>query len=300
MEAIRGKKAGNRWVVLLAAGEGSRVRKLTNGPDGVAVPKQFFAWGGSESMLQWTLRRAAAVAPLERTVVVVAKQHRRWWREQLKGFPAANILVQPRNRGTGAGILFPVLEILNRDPGAVVAVMPTDHHVEHEPRLQAAIQEAFTEAESRRDRVILVGIKPRRWENGYGWILPSGPSRKIRQVGIFVEKPEPVEGEKLMKAGALMNSFIFVGAAETIHGMVADTAPEVAGRLDRWWRMVRVAAERLDSIYESIPKCDFSREVLERSCASLSVVQAGDCEWTDLGTPDRVERYQERFVTQSA
>ena len=294
MEPEVSSRSGERWVVLLAAGEGTRVRKLTSGPDGVELPKQFYAWGGSESMLQWTLKRSAAVAPVERTVAVVAGHHRRWWSEQLAGLPGANILVQPKNRGTGAGILFPVLEILRRDPHATIAVMPTDHHVAHEPRLQAAIGEAFDAVDRDRRRVVLVGIEPRHWENGYGWIIPSGPSQRIQQVDTFVEKPDRSRGQDLMQAGALMNSFIFVGTAETIRGLYTDTAPEVARRLGIWQQAVQRTAARLESLYEAMPSCDFSREVLEQSCASLAVVRALDCEWTDLGTPDRVERYQAR------
>jgi len=287
-------RPGQKWVVLLAAGEGTRVRKLTSGPDGIEVPKQFYAWGGSESMLQWTLKRSAGVAPEERTVAVVAGHHKRWWKDQLAELPDRNILVQPRNRGTGAGILYPVLEILRRDPDATVAVMPTDHHVAHEPRLQAAISEAFEAVDRDRGRVVLVGIEPRHWENGYGWIVPSGPSKGIQKVDTFVEKPDQVRGKGLMQAGALMNSFIFVGTARAIHGLYADTAPEVARRLGIWQQAVSRTAARLESLYEAMPSCDFSREVLERSCASLAVVRAHDCEWTDLGTPDRVERYQAR------
>ncbi len=286
--------SGQRWVVLLAAGEGSRVRKLTSGPDGEEIPKQYYAWGGVDSMLRWTMNRSASVAPLNRTVAVVAGQHKRWWKDQLKDLPGDNILVQPKNRGTGAGILFPVLEILRRDPEATVAVMPTDHYVEHEPRLQSAIREAFEAVNKDRKQVVLVGIEPRQWENGYGWIVPSGPPRGIQRVRTFVEKPDRSKGRKLMQSGALMNSFIFVGAAKAIHGMVADTAPEVARRLGIWQQAVQRTAARLDSLYEAMPTCDFSREVLERSCASLAVVRAHDCEWSDLGTPDRVLRYKQR------
>ena len=282
----------HRWAILLAAGDGRRVRKLTCGSDGREVPKQFYSWCGSESMLQWALKRASAVAPPERTIAVVARQHRRWWERQLADLPPDNVLAQPRNRGTGAGILFPVLEIRRRDPQATVVVMPTDHHVEYESRLQAAIHEGFDAVNRNRCRVVLVGIEPRQWENGYGWIMPSGPPLGIQSVDSFVEKPDPVRGRELMRAGALMNSFIFVGNVEAIRGMVADTAPEVAGSFGIWQEPSCRAAERLETLYETMPDCDFSRDVLEHSCSSLAVIRACGCDWADLGTPDRVERYR--------
>ena len=282
----------HRWVVLLAAGHGKRVQDLTCDPDGVAVPKQFYTWGGPDSMLQWALKRAKAVVAPKRIVVVVARQHRRWWKHQLADLSPGNILVQPRNRGTGAGILLPIEEIIKRDSDATVAVMPTDHYVEHEPRLRAAILAGFNAVDRDRRRVVLVGIEPRQWENGYGWILPSGPPSRIQAVGSFVEKPDPILGRKLMQAGALMNSFIFIGAATAIHGLVADTAPEVARRFGIWRQASSRTSERLEALYETMPECDFSREVLERSSEALAVVRADGCNWTDLGTPDRVEQYR--------
>lgn len=282
----------HRWVVLLAAGNGKRVQTMTCDPDGVAVPKQFYTWGGPDSMLQWALKRAAAVVPPERIIVVVARQHRRWWEHQLADLPPRNILVQPRNRGTGAGILFPIVELLRRDPGATVAVMPTDHHVEYESRLRTAILAGFDAVDRDRRRVVLVGIEPRRWENGYGWILPSGPPSRVQGVDSFVEKPDSIRGRELMQAGALVNSFIFLGAAATIHGLVADTAPEVARRFGIWRQASSRTGERLDALYETMPVCDFSREVLEHSGDALAVVRADGCEWIDLGVPDRVQHYR--------
>lgn len=43
--------AGGPWALVLAAGEGSRLRQLTLGPDGVAVPKQFCSLGAGPSLL---------------------------------------------------------------------------------------------------------------------------------------------------------------------------------------------------------------------------------------------------------
>jgi len=288
---VKARPGSHRWVALLAAGDGRRVRKLTCGADGIEVPKQFYSWDGSESMLQWALKRASAVVPRERTLVVVARQHRHWWQDQLACLSQENILVQPRNRGTGAGILFPVMEIRRRDPLATVAVMPTDHHVEHESRIQAAIGAGFDAVDRDRRRVVLVGIEPRQWENGYGWIMPSSPAQGIQPVDSFVEKPDPIQGRDLMQAGALMNSFIFVGDAGTIYGLVADAVPDVARRFGIWQESPMRAPRQLETLYETMPDCDFSREVLERSSSSLTVVRARNCEWADLGTPDRVERY---------
>ena len=54
--------AMSTWALVLAAGEGSRLRALTT-TNGVAVPKQFCSLQGGPSLLQEALHRAEAVAP---------------------------------------------------------------------------------------------------------------------------------------------------------------------------------------------------------------------------------------------
>lgn len=56
------KKAyGHDWVLVLAAGEGVRLRQLTRSADGASVPKQYCSLQGGASLLEETLRRAASV-----------------------------------------------------------------------------------------------------------------------------------------------------------------------------------------------------------------------------------------------
>ena len=67
----------NTWALVLAAGEGSRLRSLTTSPSGTAIPKQFCPLFEGPSLLHEALRRAHAVADSAHTCVVVAAQHTR-------------------------------------------------------------------------------------------------------------------------------------------------------------------------------------------------------------------------------
>src|SRR5688572_24218362 len=102
------------WAIVLAAGEGSRLRELTT-RSGVATPKQFCSLRGGRSLLGDALARAARIAPRKRILVIVAEEHRAFYEPELRGYAPENIVVQPRNRGTAAGILLPVLTVLERD-----------------------------------------------------------------------------------------------------------------------------------------------------------------------------------------
>ena len=95
----------NTWAVVLAAGEGTRLREITTTEAGEIVPKQFCSLQRETCLLEDAILRAQAVAMPQHICSVVADQHRRWWSKALKSLPSQNILVQPRNCGTAHGIL---------------------------------------------------------------------------------------------------------------------------------------------------------------------------------------------------
>ena len=143
---LRPQETGRCWAVVLAGGEGRRVSAITRGASGEPAPKQYCSFGKGEPLVARAVRRAAGVVPRERILVVVAQEHRHHWREALSDLPRENIIVQPRNRGTAAGLLLPVLDVLLlRDRDARLLVLPADHHVGSEDVLKEALVRASQE-----------------------------------------------------------------------------------------------------------------------------------------------------------
>ncbi len=64
------------WSIILAGGEGTRVGSFVQRWLGKQHPKQLCTFVGTRSLLQHTLDRAAPLAPVERSVLVVAQTHR--------------------------------------------------------------------------------------------------------------------------------------------------------------------------------------------------------------------------------
>jgi len=104
-------KTDHTWAIVLAAGDGTRLRSLTRDPIGRPVPKQFCSLFGESTLLQDALRRGLAIASRKRLCTVVAAQHAEWWQDPLWALPAANVIVQPDNRGTALGVLLSVLTV---------------------------------------------------------------------------------------------------------------------------------------------------------------------------------------------
>jgi mannose-1-phosphate guanylyltransferase len=287
------KYASHRWALVLAAGSGTRLRSLTADGSGTSVPKQFCSLNGGSSLLEDALARAASVAAREQTLVVVAEEHRPHWEHALAALPANNIVVQPRNRGTANGILLGASAILERDAGAVVAIVPSDHYIEREDVLSLALDRAMTAVNGERAASIgFLGVEPESADPELGYIVRGEPlGDGSCAVARFVEKPPRAAAAKLLKRRALWNSFILVARAATFVEAIALRQPAEADAFRGAWQQIargESAANVLAHLYEDLPEIDFSRRIVEGTSAALHVVPVPACGWSDLGTPARV------------
>jgi mannose-1-phosphate guanylyltransferase len=283
---------GKVWSLILAAGEGTRLSSLTTTAEGLSVPKQFCSLRGGASLLDEALARGEAVTSRSRVLAVVAGCHRRWWEGALRSLPPDNVIVQPENKGTAAGLLLPLLHIVTRDPGATVLVLPSDHFVHDESGLAQSMRRAIRLAGEDRRHVFLLGLTPQDADPELGYIVPGRQSaRSAAPVRRFVEKPAIDTARLLMSEGAMLNMFIIAASARALLRLYAARDPqflahmaEVVGR-DRLGTHDAAAARQL---YPRLPTLDFSRHVLQGQEPWLRVVTVPDCGWSDLGTPRRV------------
>ncbi len=276
---------GANWAIVLAAGEGSRLRLLTTDARGVATPKQFCSLRGGASLLEETLARAERHVPRQRVVVVVAAEHEHHWRDQLAHLPAENIVVQPKNCGTATGLLLPLLSIMARDAEPNVIVMPSDHHVSDEAILAQSVGVGLTTVSRGEAGVLLLGMTAECATSDYGWIVPGPGLGGVRSVQRFEEKPPLALAQQLMAQGALWNTFLFATRGRTLLGLLEHVAPGLARRLDD---AIQLGGDTLARVYDTLASMDLSRDVFARAPQALRTVRVPACGWTDLGTPQRV------------
>ena len=282
------------WGIVLAAGEGTRVREFLKQLCGGRGIKQFCAVVDSRSMLEHTLARVERLIPRERILVVVSQNHQAEVTQHLAHWPAENVIYQPANRDTAPGILLPLTYISHRDPSATVTVFPSDHFVVKEDLFLAAVGRAAAEVQHCSRQLVLLGARPEQAEGDYGWIEPARheSSQESRAVLRFVEKPSRAHACELMARGALWNTFVFAARATTLWAMVRQTAPDLADAFERIGSVLRLCSSYApcftEHAYERMRAVNFSSGVCEPLVSWLRVLPLPAVGWSDWGTAERI------------
>jgi mannose-1-phosphate guanylyltransferase len=280
------------WVVVLAGGDGQRLRALTTNARGLSTPMQYCSLNGGRSLLQTSLQRALAVTSRERIVTVVAQAHRRWWEHEFLAQSRSQVVVEPCNRGTGLGVLLALLVIAKSDSEAGILLIPSDHHVEQEEVLAEYLREAIAPALMDSDKLTLLGMSPNAPDSGFGYLSPAPDSGfGLRPVLEFVERPHPAQAAALIRAGGVWNSGIAAGRISQFMELYPHHTRQMISTLQsivEHWRDSRIPPAELASLYARHPPLDFSTDVLQRCPRRLQFLNVPPCGWNDVGTPERL------------
>ena len=286
------KQLKHEWGVILAGGDGTRLKALTRKIAGDERPKQFCSVLGGATLLEETQKRAALELAKERTLYVVNRVHEAYYAAILIDTPGSNLVAQPRNVGTAPAILYSLLRISAVDPRAIVAFFPSDHYVSDDWKFMAHIRTALDTAHVRQDLVILLGVEPESPEVEYGWIEPTALIKapgKVFGVRRFWEKPNQFLAQFLQLHGCLWNSFVMVASVQALLGIIESALPDMY-RMFAWLQPLsdRTQFKEISTLYDRLGEINFSHRVLALRPEQLAVLKVTGVRWSDLGEPKRV------------
>jgi mannose-1-phosphate guanylyltransferase len=252
-------------------------------------PKQLLNIVGEQTMIEQTVARINALISPHRILVVAGEAYRDLLLAALPQLPADNFLLEPIGRNTAACVTWAALWLRQRDPEAIMAVLPADHIMRNETEFLQVLATAAALAQTAH-RLVTIGIQPTHPETGYGYIRVSQDQlrvegRDVFRVERFVEKPSRDKAvEFLAEQRYLWNSGMFIWRVDTILDEVRRHLPALARDLDPVGSIVSTAAQAavIADVYPRIESISIDVGVMERAQDVWGV--PGDFGWSDVGS----------------
>ena len=289
------KQYEHLWAIILAGGDGVRMREYLKTQRNIDRPKQFANIIGTHSMLRHTIERAKRIVPIQRMRIVVNNLHLKYVHAEIPDPERKSLLILPCNRETAVSILFPIVQIIAQDPSACVTVFPSDHYILEEERFMSFVESAVDYVHRSPETVVLVGIPSNDADGNYGWIEPSMAflsylGNRFYSVERFIEKPPVALANTLLTKKCLWNSMVFAVQAETLLHLYRKSLPKVYRQMNLMKQLVTAPGgiEKLDGQFTRLPSYGFSKAILEPNTKHLRVIRAEGVAWSDWGNQSRV------------
>ncbi|MEO8810407.1 MAG: mannose-1-phosphate guanylyltransferase/mannose-6-phosphate isomerase, partial [Rhodanobacter sp.] len=269
--------------LILSGGSGTRLWPVSR----KNLPKQFLALAGKGTLFQQTIARTRQLPDVAEPIVVASEDHRFLAAEQLLevGVESAAILLEPLARNTAPAIALGALQAQQRDPDALLLVLPADHLIGDTASFVTAVKQALPLAEQ--GWLVTFGIRPDRPETGFGYIRRAeaidGHGFRVER---FVEKPDlATAGSYLSDGGYDWNSGMFLFKASRYLEELATHAPAMLAAVREAYTAATVDLDfvRIDrDAFAKVPDDSIDYAVMEKT--QRAAVIPVSCAWSDIGS----------------
>ncbi len=297
------------WAIVLAGGEGTRLRPLIQQWLGESRPKQYCTFTGNRSMLKHTVDRASALVPDSNILTVIGKDHRRYL-DNIDNKIPGQIIEETHNCGTAPGLMLAASYIYENDPSATLLVFPSDHFIYPEDRFIYQMIQAARFAQTYENLLFLLGAQPTRPETDFGWIVPEHKENpwitkendnrtKAFRVEQFVEKPYLHDAKDLFHKNCFWNTMIMACKAKFLWALGRAYLPDMMKRFENYVEVLRGIKEHRFKqedetlaqvhLHQDLSTLDFSKNILQSASHCCAVLPMNDISWSDWGRPERVK-----------
>jgi mannose-1-phosphate guanylyltransferase len=273
------------YAVILAGGSGKRLWPLSRRE----APKQLLdITCRQRPLLRETVARLETLVSADAVYVITAEQYVESTRELLPEVPGSNILAEPEGRGSAPAIGLAAIRLKQKDPEAVMACLPADHHIGQPEVFRQVLSAA--EQVAQQGHLVTLGMQPSEPHTGYGYIetgerLTQAGGYDVYRVKRFTEKPDQETAERFVSEGRhFWNSGMFIWKVSVILDEIAGHLPRLSACLAELERVLGTAEEDevLARTWPSVEKETIDFGVMEK--AQDVVVLPVEMGWSDIGS----------------
>ena len=273
--------------VILSGGSGTRLWPVSR----QLYPKQLLPLIGDNSMLADTALRVGDRGRFAAPTVICNEEHRFLVAEQLRaaglGHGAGRIVLEPVGRNTAPAAAAAAVQLAERDPDALMLLLPSDHAIQDTEAFLAAVDCAAHAAAA--GWLVTFGMTPTRAETGYGYIRRGAGLDGLdgcHQVAQFVEKPDQATAEGyLADGGYAWNSGMFLLPVRTLLAELERLQPEALAAARQAVAEAQTDLDflRLDQdAFQAAPSISIDNAVMEHT--ERAAVVPAEIGWSDVGS----------------
>jgi mannose-1-phosphate guanylyltransferase/mannose-6-phosphate isomerase len=239
-------------------------------------------------MLQETILRLSGLTEIANPLIVCNQEHRFIIAEQLREIEVnpSVIVLEPVGRNTAPAAAISALLLLEKDPDAVMLVLPSDQLIRNVPAFHNAIVEGQHAAQD--GYLVCFGIVPNAPESGYGYIQQGAAlnGSGTRSVHRFIEKPDVSAAKNFVaQGGYYWNSGMFIFKCQDYIDELATYCPDI---LTACRASLAARSQDLDfcrlgvNAFTKCPSDSIDYAVMERT--DRAAVAPVDIDWNDIGS----------------
>jgi mannose-1-phosphate guanylyltransferase len=260
------------YAVIMAGGTGTRFWPLSR----KNMPKQCLSLFSDKPMIQETVERLEPIFD-KKNIYIASGKNMKIHSSQF--IERDNFIIEPCAKNTTGCIGLACIELLNKDPEAIIFIETADHIYKDVKAYHRTIKKGF--ALAKEGKIVTIGIEPSYPATGYGYIKVGEEFKTGFEVENFREKPNK----------ALAESFLNEGGYYWNSGMYIFQAKKMLQELERYHPKIYSALQKLndkdDSEFRNMPSIPIDIAVSERS--QDLIVLPTKMSWEDIGTWDSLE-----------
>lgn len=267
----------------MAGGIGSRFWPQSR----IDKPKQFIdILGTGQSLMQMTWDRAIRFSAQDQILILTNKRYKDLVAEHLPNMQPGNILTEPSRNNTAPCIAYAAFKLYQKDPEAVMVILPSDHLILKEAVYFQKIKTAIDYVEQA-DALLTLGIEPTRPDTGYGYIQYDKQqlATDVLPVISFKEKPDHKTAATYLASGQfLWNAGIFIWKAKTVIDAFKQLTPDLYQLFAAGNPHYNTPEETafINQQYSKSPNISIDYAIMEKATNVFTV--PADIGWSDLGT----------------